>query len=42
MGGFRPQHPARGFQIPWAAIIGFQGPPLAGIETPLWPLWFTW
>lgn len=42
MGASAPNTPARGFQIPWTRIIGFQGPPLVGIETPLWPLWFTW
>lgn len=42
MGASAPNTPARGFQIPWTRIIGCQGPPLVGIETPLWPLWFTW
>ena len=42
MGASAPKPPARGFQIPWTRIIGCQGPPLVGIETPLWPLWFTW
>ena len=39
--GRPPQRPASGFQIPRTPIIGFQGPPLVGIKTPLWPLSFT-
>lgn len=41
-GGRRPQHPAGGFQIPRTPMIGFQGPPVVGVETPLWPFFLAW
>ena len=42
MGGAAPNTPARGFQIPWTPFIGFQGPPVVGIETPRWSFFLTW